>query len=295
MCREGPRSPHQPWIINGMPPVTFSGVIAALALVDDPNSDEKVSNPHELSLARDMIRPRNWGIVENPGDLLLISYVEGIPVAWVPRREIVQALAQAPDSVVRVQILEDRDEEILEDCAAALAECRDPWLGSDYVLAGRAMEAYRAGHTEAAMALAVSLAEPLAVWISTERTMPFDAKEMRQARKEAVSLYGRSKYLWADKKWFAGQGLDMTALTFKERVLAGPVPSFFAEFKMDSGKLPLANLSRHVVAHQPTVEHFTRHNARLALMLVCSILREQQSYCAELHAMEDIAAEDAEG
>jgi hypothetical protein len=271
--------------------ISFSGVAAALALVDDPKANEKVSNIHELHLARDMIRPRNWGIVEAPEDLLLISYVEGIPVAWIPRREIIQALALATNSDARVQLLEKYDGEILEDCNAALEECNDPWISSDRTLASKALKAYQNGHFEAAMALAVSLAEPLAVWVSTERSMPFDADDIKQVRTESKSLYGKSKYLWADKKWFASQGFDVSKLKFKERVLAAPVPSFFAEFHVDAGLPPLRNLSRHVVAHLPTVDHFTRHNSRLALMLVCSILREQESYCAELRAMADTAEE----
>ncbi|MEV4210203.1 hypothetical protein [Micromonospora sp. NPDC049662] len=187
--------------------------------------------------------------------------------------------------------MEHRDAEVMQDCAAVLAESKDPWLRSDCVLAGKALDAYRAGHTEAAMALAVSLAEPLAVWVSTERTLPFDVEDKRQTWKEAVPLYGRSKYLWADRRWFSGQGIDANRLRLKERVLAGPVPSFFRVWQVGSSEPP-KNLSRHVVAHQPTLEHFTRHNARLALMLVCSILREQQSYCAELRVMGDIATEE---
>jgi hypothetical protein len=45
--------------------------------------------------------------------------------------------------------------------------------------------------------------------------------------------------------------------------------------------------SRHVVAHQATVQHFSVENALLAVMLVASLLRDKQAWSEEVRAMEE--------
>src|SRR5262249_12300686 len=58
-------------------------------------------------------------------------------------------------------------------CDALVRECNDPWVGDEQALVQRALAAFRAGHHEAAMALAVSIGEPLANWASTPRVRGF--------------------------------------------------------------------------------------------------------------------------
>jgi hypothetical protein len=69
------------------------------------------------------------------------------------------------------------------------------------------------------------------------------------------------------------QGFDIP-----RKALIAPIPRFFEPFYPDRGDPVPSSLSRHAVAHQPTVEHFSRENAIMAVMLASSLLRERESY-----------------
>jgi hypothetical protein len=81
----------------------------------------------------------------------------------------------------------------------------------------------------------------------------------------------------------------ISPLVFTYQVLITPISSFFTDWWPSSGKPVPSKLSRHVVAHHANVEHFTPVNALLALMLVVSILREQQEWSTEVRIMDSEA------
>jgi hypothetical protein len=66
------------------------------------------------------------------------------------------------------------------------------------------------------------------------------------------------------------------------KVLIAPIHRFFTGWYPDRGQKPPDGLSRHVVAHQPTQQHFSPENALLSLMLVTSLLREEQAWAEEV-------------
>lgn len=267
-----------------MPRVGFADVIAELDHVDDTDVLEKAKTNTALRLALEMIRPRNWwGTVGDPDLLFRIAREDGIPVAWIPRGPILAELASVTGGVARRQILVDRQLEVLEDCYEALDACDDPWVGEHVALARKAIEAYRGGHHEAAMALAVSTAEPLAVWASTPRVRGFDSRAEKEAWEKRRKKIG--KYAWAEYE-LGAVGVDVSRYTFKQQILMGPIPRFFTPWHPGTGTPTPEQLSRHVVAHQPTLSHFSIDNALVAIMLDVSILREQQAWSEEVRSME---------
>jgi hypothetical protein len=269
---------------ESMPFVRFADVIAELPHVDDPDVLERAGTNRALRIALEMARPRNWwGIGLDPNVLFTIAREDGIPVAWIPRGSILKELAAVPDPTARRQILLDRQAEIVEDCLDALDECRDPWLDDHVILARRAVQAYREGHHEAGMALAVNIGEPLAVWASTPRVRGFDS----EADRNAWEKYRKKirKYAWAEYE-LAAVGVDVSRYLFKQQVLMAPIPRFFTPWYPEGSDPAPEHLSRHVVAHQPTVKHFSLENALVALMLTVSILREQQAWAEDVRSME---------
>jgi hypothetical protein len=156
--------------------LTLGDVAAQFPYVDEPNALELAKSSRAMQSALEMIRPRNWwGSGLKPDLLLTMAEVDGIPVAWLPPKEILAQLVDTPDRAGRVAYLNDHKAEVAADIRALLSECRDPWVQDDQFLLVRALDAFEAGHHEAAMALGVSIAEPLAAWASTPRVISFDS------------------------------------------------------------------------------------------------------------------------
>jgi len=132
-----------------------------------------------LSAALELCRPRNWWGTGASQSLLRAARSEGLPLSWVPRSEIIVELDGCADDKARLHVLESRRGLILQDCEDTLGECTDEWVIDDVTLARRALEAIRAGHDEAGMALAVALGEPRAAWAATPRARAFWSEEDR--------------------------------------------------------------------------------------------------------------------
>lgn len=67
----------------------------------------------------------------------------------------------------------EAEELVLEDCRRVIAKCTDPSLLNIAPLAHAVLCAFASSHREAAMALAVSIGEPLAKWASEPRVEMF--------------------------------------------------------------------------------------------------------------------------
>ena len=263
--------------------IKFGDVITALKHVDDPDAAERAKTEPAMRMALDMSRPPNWQGTGMNDALLLIARDEGISLAWIPRPEIVKEIGAAPDASARQQVLTARHDDILDDCRDALSQCKDASLSDQTAIAGKALSAVADGHHEAGMALAVSLGEPLAAWASTPRVRMHDSPE---ARDQWEAARKKSKYKWASIEIDA-VGTDITPYVFKYQVLTAPIPSFFTPFHPGTGGPAPESLSRHVVAHQPTLTHLTALNSLKAVMLVTAILREMQDWAEEMTGMEE--------
>lgn len=229
----------------------------------------------------DWLRPRNWhasGLT--PDDILPIAVDCGIPVVWVPPTAVlIEVTAAHPRD--RIGVLVSRQEEVLAHCEALLAQCRDQELQESRILVGRAIEALRAGHHEAAMALAVTVAENLAFWVSEIRTSRFDSHDESDVHDAQIGKRHRHR----NRYGLAAELLDEMDSSEREsrfdvvrRALLAPIPKFFTKFHPEDGDPVPETVSRHATVHRPTVKHLSPANALLSVMLCISYLREQQQW-----------------
>jgi hypothetical protein len=172
-------------------------VIAEFDHVDDPDVLERIKSSPALRIALEMTRPQNWwGASLDPNALFAIAKNDGIPVAWVPPATVLVALVAEPDRATRMTVLRAHEQEIIDQCRALVGECRDPEVADKRELVRAAMAAYEDGHREAAMALAVSVGEPLAIWASIPRVQSFEsAAELdawSSAPRRQASISGQS-------------------------------------------------------------------------------------------------------
>ena len=262
--------------------ISFKDVIEQFDHVDDPDVLEKATSNLALRMALDMSRPENWrGTGLTPEQLLPIAQEDAIPVAWVPPPEVLKALVNASPKD-RLAVLRSHETEVLQHCRRLLTQCRDPWIGDETVLLGRSLAAFEAGYHEAAMALAVALGEPLAIWASEPRVQSFDS-EAERATWEATR--DKKRYSLARLELSAeAPGQKLKRLEVLRHALIAPIPKFFTPYY--PGQPVPETVSRHATVHQPSVAHLSRDNALLAIMLSTSILREQQSWCEEVRADE---------
>lgn len=245
--------------------------------VDDPDVLVKAKTDLALAMALSLGRPRNWhGSGLTPDRVLPIASESGIPVVWVPPTEVLIKLAEArPDE--RMDVLASHEQEVLDDCEWHLAQCTDIELRDTQRLAQLALRAFRDGHYQAAMTLAVAVAEGPAVWASKLR-MPWLGTPEESARHENM-LRTTNRYTVAR--------LQLTVLDSKERqsqasipwrALISPIPRFFTPFHPDEDDQIPETVSRHVTVHLPSIAHLSRDNALVSIMLCTSLAREQQDY-----------------
>jgi hypothetical protein len=81
----------------------------------------------ELQKAIESWLPPNLRSILDLDKVAQLSLEEGLPLAWVPRAEIVQELTSAATPDDRLRILSERFEEILDDCEAALLPISHDW------------------------------------------------------------------------------------------------------------------------------------------------------------------------
>lgn len=264
---------------------TMGDTMAKMPFIDDLDAAERARTDDSMRSALTMSRPENWWGTGASQHLLRAARDEGLPLAWVPRAETIKLLDAATDADARLAILIDHRDEIVADCEDLLDTGTDPDLTDTAGLAEKAIDAFKAGHHESAMALCVALGEPLAVWASSPRVHAFESREDHaawEAKRKAPPRKGGGKYNYARIEIDRLPAGGVEFWDFSDQVLMAPVPRFFTSFFPDRGDPLPSSLSRHAVVHQPTLAHFSETNALLSIMLVCSILRSQEEWIKEV-------------
>ncbi len=252
-----------------MPMISFRDVINARQHVDDADVVERARGSVALQIALKATRPSNWWGSGIPGEELIdISVRDGIPLAWVPSREVVVAVHAAPDQPSRRQLLVETASDVIESCVAAVDDCRDPWLSKQKPLAVDALHAWTSEAELAAMALAVTLGESLMLKIARPYILAFTSED--GDRKWYDELPQRNRYRRAIYE--ADSTNPHILHSPLERAVRAPISHFFTTWYPDSGDPKPDLLSRHVAVHDPTTDHYTRGNALLAVMLMASLL-----------------------
>ncbi|MEZ0167015.1 hypothetical protein AB2L27_19855 [Kineococcus sp. LSe6-4] len=179
------------------------------------------------SLRKD--EPPNWDGVDIDIDLVTaIVSDDGIPLVWVPRPAIVEALLQAPDRDARVAVLLTHVEDLTEDCHSVLDDVDDATLVGQKPLAVAAVTALAKGHHEAAQALAVSVTET-----AVSRSL------------------GRKYTKVKEQVLFDPDLVPWTQLRL--RAALAPIYPFYTDWWPSQGEPPLEKLSRHVSVHHADV------------------------------------------
>lgn len=181
--------------------------------------------------------------------LEVILLDEGIPLAAVPRPTTVQDLVDALDASQRRTILGRRWRSITTDCTRVLEGCTDASLGPDLRFARKIIDALRAGHPEAAQALAANLLDSLL------------RKHFDHSARVAIT---------ANKS--AGPRLVLDDYVVRVACTIAPVWAAYAQFYTDKGDPIPRTFARHASAHAVSATQYTRTNAVIGVMLATSVL-----------------------
>lgn len=180
-------------------------------------------------------------------DVARITLDEGLPLSWVPRTEIVEALVDAADDHEREQILTDRFDDILDDCSAVLVDIACEWADQ----CRSAIGALAAGFDAPAQSHAGNIIDSVVLRL-LGRTGRDIAKKNTQHEFAALPLQ-----------------LVSESLTLR------PLYRAFTQWFPDGGDRPPEHFARHATAH--AVGHrglFGKHQALIAVMLATSLTRQ---------------------
>ncbi|SHG92382.1 hypothetical protein SAMN05444351_3668 [Geodermatophilus nigrescens] len=198
-------------------------------------------------------RPSNWPPGVDVDRMTTAITVDGIPLVWAPREDVVADVLNATDWTARVAVLVEHQDAVIEDCQAVLDEVTSPTYEGKVLLARQALNALKAGHPQPAQALAVVVTES-AVARAIHPTYDRVKNKVRLADLEDVHIY-----------------------ELRLRAALAPLHRFYTEWTEGKtpGDMPKA-LSRHVTVHSAAPEHFTEANAVLAVLTASTVLRALQ-------------------
>jgi hypothetical protein len=180
---------------------------------------------------------------------------EGIPVAFVPRPEIVAELVDAETHEDRLNLLLRSKAAIVSDCRTALEPAWDePWPVPESIamlspLLQEAIDTLEADHAAAACALAVVIVDSLLR--RTEGDLQYQSLR-RRSRKNAMDAAAALNQLRVELAW-------------------RPMHSLLEEWNPRSGNPQPTMPSRHVVIHWPDPEHLSKQNAIVTVMAATSL------------------------
>ncbi|WES65836.1 hypothetical protein P0L94_07125 [Microbacter sp. GSS18] len=199
---------------------------------------------------RHLHRPANWtdAIEDRITEVIGVVDGEGIPVAWVPRAEILEALLDAPSPDERSLILIERRHEILDDCEAVLARVKEGADAPTLPIARKVLMGCREGHWEIAAISAVAVVHGVV------EALRWASDQQKAARHHSL-------------KATDGPGRLM------EQATRAPLVRFYDDWNEKSGKPRPTHITRHVVSHKLGPDQVSARNCVVTIMLMSSLLR----------------------
>jgi hypothetical protein len=199
--------------------------------------------------------PPNWQFGEDWPKLTMISETvqqDGIPLAWVPRGDIVVGLVHAEGIEGRRAILADREADIVQDCFTCLDDVHAPELAELVTNAREAVRVFQDQHAKPAQALA---------------TVVLDAV--------LRLLFAAPNFSYGGIRRQLAEVWDNAPLRYMRSALVlAAIPGALEQFWPDRGDPVPVRFNRHASAHTVHAEQFTRTNALVAIMIITSLLRE---------------------
>ncbi|MDV6262180.1 hypothetical protein [Rhodococcoides yunnanense] len=194
--------------------------------------------------------PPNWE--EKRPDLSEVQQVvevDGVPLAYVPRADLVMELVAAADYDGRIDVLLSRRDDILEDCSKVVAGVLHANVEDQKPLLIRAIEAMNAGFDEPAQAMAVDICDTVAgAWIDSKHSKVHHRCKIRDV--------------------FDSLMRD----SLRHDLGVAPLVRIMTEWSPKSGLPRPGALSRHVSVHQAHPDHYTPSNAIIAVMVASSLM-----------------------
>ncbi|TFB71526.1 hypothetical protein E3O06_11820 [Cryobacterium glaciale] len=226
-----------PWWFDGLREIVNAQISGVLSGVDWDQ------------LRRRMLVPENWP-TEFEDYLPMIEEAlnaEGLPLAWVPRREVFLRLVTATTAEERLEILREHRDEVLEDCGKIIENLEDDFMAPQIPLAREAVSACKAGHWRVAAVSAVVIVHSVV---------------------ENLEWSTNPQGLMKNHGFAAPSTLEELI----ERATRAPFVSFYVEWHPKSGKPQPRGLARNMVSHRVTDTHLDEHNCLIAVMLMASLM-----------------------
>ena len=195
--------------------------------------------------------PPNWRDLGNSREVevLAIMAETGWCLVWCPRRELIERLLEAPDLEARTIVLLGAQELVVEDMRACLAEITSEDVAGHRTAAQQAIDAFEAGHVEAAQALAAAAISAL---INGTLGLTFHRAE------ESLQ----------------GDPMEASIKAFRKRAVFNMVSISLQRYYADRGDPVPASFSRHATAHSISNEQYTKVNSLAALLLLVAFIKE---------------------
>jgi hypothetical protein len=199
--------------------------------------------------------PPNWQFGDDWPSLTVISDMverDGIPLAWVPRGEIVVGLVRAEGIEARRAILADREADIIQDCFTCLDDVDAPELTEFVASVREAARAFQDQHAKPAQALA---------------TVVLDAT--------LRLLFATPDFSYAGiRRKLTGVWDNAPLRYMRSALVLAAIPDALEQFWPGRGDQVPVRFNRHASTHTIHVEQYTRTNALVAIMVITSLLRE---------------------
>lgn len=193
----------------------------------------------------------NWRGVTLPDDDELLEGIlidEGIALGWVPAKDTLQLLLDAPSPQARRRIVGSRWRSIVRHCETEVASVQSTTLTESRNFALESAKALLEGHTSSSQALSANLLDTL-----------LRAGYDKHARRFLTG--------------FTRPRLDIDDYVFREAIVLGGIFGAHEPYDGDSGERPPQRYSRHASAHAVSRRQYSRVNAVLALMHVTAFLK----------------------
>jgi hypothetical protein len=193
--------------------------------------------------------PDNWADVidDKLEELIELVNVDGIPAAWVPRVEILEALLGAETGDARSEILIRHRSQILEDCVAILSGLDDTFLADEISIAEEVLESCRVGHWRVAALAAIPIVH------SIVESLSWASDRQRVAHHHQLTM-------------------DMEYRRLTEMATRAPLVNFYDDWNPKSGKPRPVHLTRHVASHRLAADQVSARNCVVAVMLMTSLM-----------------------
>ncbi|WP_022890263.1 hypothetical protein [Agromyces italicus] len=197
----------------------------------------------EPQLERDY--PRNWWGIKNLESVPLETLVleEGLPLAWVPERRVLELLLAAGGPRERRAIMQRNQRGIMRDCRRLLAAITSAEGRRAAAYVTEAIDAMEAGYPAAAQALSMNF----------------------------IDTFGRAHIeRWGHHTAKNGRPV-VENLTMRDALVIGACWRSHANYR--PGEPVPRTLSRHATAHGVGARQYTKINALLAVMHASALLK----------------------